>query len=83
MNGLKYFSLGFLFMYVIQIFDIIMNIINSRSAVFVTKCQAEINRLGGGEEIQDPYCIGFQAPSSDEYEIDGDYYDKANKNKKI
>ena len=83
MNELKYFTLGFVFFYILQVFDVIMNLINSYSAILVTKCQVKINELGGGEPIEDPYCIGFQAPSqyedNDGYEIEGDYIDKARK----
>ena len=80
MNELKYFILGFVFFYILQIFDVIMNLINSYSAILVTKCQVKINELGGGEEAQDPYCVGFRyEPQEEEYEIDGDYIDKAKK----
>ena len=80
MNELKYFVLGFLAWYGIQIIDVIMSIINSHSAILVTKCQVKINELGGGEEAQDPYCVGFRyEPQEEEYEIEGDYIDKAKK----
>ncbi len=78
MNELKYFIFGFLALYVIQIFDIIMNIINSYSAILVTKCQVKINELGGDieDKYDDPHRIGFHIDScEDEYEIDGSYID--------
>ncbi len=76
MNELKYFILGFLAWYGIQIFDIIMNILNSYSAILITKCQVKINELGGEEDIGDPYAVGFQYyPEEEDYELDGDYID--------
>lgn len=78
MNALKYFIFGFLAWYVIQVFDIIMNIINSYSAILVTECQVKINELGGDVEdkYDDPHRIGFHIDSyENEHEIDGDYID--------
>lgn len=78
MNALKYFIFGFLAWYVIQIFDITINLLNSYSAILVTKCQAKINELGGDIEgkYDDPHRIGFHIDSyDDEYEIDDDYID--------
>lgn len=78
MDGLKYFIFGFLAWYAIQIFDIIINLINSCSAILVAKCQVKINELGGDieDKYDDPHRIGFHIGScEDEYEIDGSYID--------
>ena len=75
MDGLKYFILGFVAVYGIQIFDILLNILNSYSAILITKCQVKINELGGGEETGDPYAIGFQCYDQEDYESEGDYVD--------
>lgn len=77
MNALKYFIFGFLAWYAIQIFDIIMNLINSYSAILVAKCQVKINELGVEGSIENPYAIGFrfEPQDDDEYEIDDDYID--------
>lgn len=78
MNELKYFLLGAVFLYILQIFDIIINLLNSYSAVLVTKCQVKINELGGDieDKYDDPHRIGFHIDSyEDEYEIDGGYID--------
>lgn len=45
-----------------------MNIINSYSAIIVTKCQVKIDEMNGDKEISDPYCVGFQY-----YGEEGDY----------
>lgn len=72
MSGLKYFLLGFIFVYAIQFFDIAMNVINSYSAILVTECQLKINKMGGDGE-EDTYNIGFQCSSEDEF--DEEYID--------
>lgn len=78
MNELKYFILGFIFIYFVQLLDIAMQILSAYSSVIITKCQVKINELGGDieDKYDDPHRIGFHIDScEDEYEIDGDYID--------
>ena len=78
MNELKYFILGFLFIYAVQILDEIMQVIGSYFSIIVSKCNVKINELGENAEEQydDSYRIGFHVESmDDEFELDGDYID--------
>lgn len=78
MDALKYFILGFIFVYVIQILDLLIQLLSGYISILITKCNVIINELSEGQvEQPDPYCIGFQVNShEEEYEIDGDYVDK-------
>lgn len=70
MNELKIFLLGFLFIYIVQIFDIILNLINSYSSILVTRCQVKINELSGEEKVDDGNRIGFHVQEDIYYEED-------------
>lgn len=78
MTELRYFIIGILFIYLVQILDIIMQIIGIYAGVIATKLQVKIDKLGGGEyEVKEPL-FGFRyEPYEDEdCELDGDYVDK-------
>lgn len=83
MDVLKIFILGFLFIYAVQILDLIIQITSSYASIIITKCNAKIIEISGEDKVDDANRIGFvYEPYEDEYEIDGDYIDKVNKNKK-
>lgn len=78
MDALKYFIIGFLFIYAIQILDIIMQLIGAYASVIATKYQVKIEKLGGGDyEVKEPL-FGFQYEpyEEDDEELAGDYVDK-------
>lgn len=71
MSTLKIFILGFLFMYVMQVLDILLQLFSSYISVLITKCNARISDISEGE-IEDDECrIGFiyeQLEDEDYYE---------------
>lgn len=83
MNELRLFILGFVFYYIINIAEILLQLITSYISIFISKCNVRINELGNADEVDDDYRIGFRCESEeDEYELGGDYVDKSNKKSK-
>lgn len=80
MDVLKIFLMGFSLYYFIQLFDILLNIINSYASIIITKCNVKITELSEYMDKQDDgYRIGFQyEPVEDIYyeDEDDDYIDR-------
>lgn len=77
MELLFVFLLGFAFTYTIQIFDMILQWFSVWVSLKVSVLQVKINKLAEGEQQgqEETYCIGFQAPSKDEYLDDDEYWE--------
>lgn len=84
MDVLKIFLLGLLFVYILQVFDLLLQLLTSYISILITKCNVKINELGGDDKVDDNYRVGFHYESAceSEFEVDGDYIDKGSKNKK-
>lgn len=69
MELLFVFLLGFAFTYTIQIFDLLLQWFQMWVSVKVNVLQVKINKLAIDEQQgqEETYCIGFQAPSKEEY----------------
>ena len=82
MNELKLFLLGFLFIYIVQTFDILFQLLTSFISIYISKCNVIINELGASNgEYDDNYRIGFQIPDNMDEKFD-DYEDSAKIKKK-
>lgn len=71
MDVLKIFLFGFLFIYIVQVSDLILQLFSSYISILITKCNARITEISG-ENIADDECrIGFiyeQLEDEDYYE---------------
>lgn len=74
MNEIKIFLLGFGLWYIIQAFDMLLNLLNSYINVIIAKNNSKINELI--EPEQQTNAIGFQPPLEYEYYEDDEWEDE-------
>lgn len=81
MDVLKIFLLGFLFVYAIQLLDLLLQLVSSYISILITKCNARIIEISGEDNVDDNYRIGFHYEPVEDYYYDEDdeYYDKKSK----
>lgn len=78
MEALLFFIFGFLFMYVANIIDLGVSILQSKVNLFITKIQIEMNELAeNSNSDQQLSCnIGFQYNEEDYYDEEDEIWDE-------
>ena len=59
MDVLKIFLFGFLFIYIVQVSDLILQLFSSYISILITKCNARIVEISGDNIADDECRIGF------------------------